>query len=384
MKIIFVPHLPTLYGRRFSLSKSLVQADNEVHFIIWDLPYPLKPSEILHHIATSWRKQTYIKDGVVIHKIRRLPFFWPIINGVLFKIQLRKIFNKLQADVIISQAYTNETTPPNGVPVIYDLNDDHLAFAQEYGSLLYKLSFILLGVRRTIDKQCKNALAITVVSKTLYKKVKQYEKPVLLLPNGVDSEVVRKILSKAQLKDSRNKILYVSTFGKWSQIIPLIHTVDVLKDSIPDVLLLLVGDGTELHEAQNLVSKLRLDSYIKFMGRINDRKQLFNIINGCDVCLNISEKNTFRDSASPIKVFEYSALGKKVVSSNLAEVSSLDLPNIFIYKNDPEQVNLKRAIVKALNARIDSKKVQERVLKEYSWHGLTNQLSKVIQDNVQS
>ncbi len=157
MKIILIPHLPTLFGRRYSLAKTLASQGHEIHFITWDMPYPLSLKSALHHMRTSLKSGEYYKDGITVHKIRRLPFFWPVINGIFFKRQMRKIFKAYKADVILAQSYTNELEPPLELPLVYDLNDDHAAFAEIYGSAIYRAGFRLLGVRKTIQKLGKHA-----------------------------------------------------------------------------------------------------------------------------------------------------------------------------------------------------------------------------------
>ena len=89
--ILFIPMLPTLYGRRYQLSKHLAQ-NNNVHLIIWDMPYPITTKNILFNLMHSWKSDRYKKDNIIIHKVRRFPFFMPIINRLLFQYQIRKIY----------------------------------------------------------------------------------------------------------------------------------------------------------------------------------------------------------------------------------------------------------------------------------------------------
>jgi glycosyltransferase involved in cell wall biosynthesis len=139
----------------------------------------------------------------------------------------------------------------------------------------------------------------------------------------------------------------------------------------------LVGEGPQIPEAIKLIRILNLNENVKLFGSVWDRKKLFEIINSCEVCLNISQKNAFRDAASPIKIFEYSALGKKIVSPNLEEVKKLDFPNIFFYEEFEKTKNLAITIKKALLEKIDDEKVKLKV-KQYTWENITSNIEKIL------
>lgn len=381
MKIIFIPHLPTLYGRRYNLAKNLAKEGHEVHFIVWDMPYPLTLNKVITHIINSLRAKTYKEDrGFIIHQVRRLPFFWPVINGLIFKRQVRKIYNNGHAQVIMSQAFTNETEPPLEFPLVYDINDDHQAFADIYGSSLYRFGYKLLGVKSVIARQSKRALLVTTVSERLTKFAKQYNDNVIKIPNGVESEALR-FYQKNTANPKQHSILYISTFGKWSRLSEVIGSVQRLKETYPDIHLNLVGEGTELAKAKAQVANLGLKNYVTFYGKISNRKKIFQLISNAEICLNISEKNAFRDAASPIKVFEYSAFGKIVISSNVSEVVSLNFPNVVIL-SDAKPSNLRKTIEATLNQDVGRNLATKALDRSYTWEALTKTLSKNLKEVV--
>ncbi|PLS81295.1 hypothetical protein CYG49_02495 [Candidatus Saccharibacteria bacterium] len=369
MKFIIVPHLPSLYGRRYNLAKSLAQQGHEVHFIMYDFPYPFVPAHLLHHLKSSLRSRIYKHENFTVHKVRRLPLFWPIINGWLFKYQINKIYKKHKVDYIISQSYTNETLIPRKLPLVYDINDDHLAFADIYGSHIYKFATKILNVKHVIKTQTKQAILVTAVSDILVDFAKQYNKEVLKFPNGVDSAAFEvNPLSSAK----KHRIVYVSTFGKWSRINDTIKLVGNLKDKYEDIHLDLIGDGTELEQAKRLVQQLKLEQFITFYGRINNRDELYELVSKAEICLNISEKNKFRDAASPIKVTEYSALGKKIVSTDLDEVRVLGFPNVFTFNFDDDIESFEKAVIKAFESKENYLEVKDVVAREFTWDSLSN------------
>lgn len=382
MKIVFIPHLPTLYGRRYNLAKNLAAQGHEVHFITWDMPYPISSTTLFTHLRNSLKFKTRKEsENFFIYQVRRLPFFWPVINGLIFKSQIKQLCKSYGAEVIISQAFTNETEPPFNLPLVYDINDDHQAFADIYGSRLYKIAYKALGVKSVIRRQSQKAMLVTVVSDKLLDFAKMYNDNVVKIPNGVELEAI-KLAKSNRRKTRQHSLLYVSNFGKWSRLKDLVGIVASLRDEYPDILLDIVGDGTELSEAKKESEKLGLQKHIKFWGKINDRKKIFKLISEADTCLNISEKNAFRDAASPIKVIEYLAFNKKIVSSRVAEVEKLHLANIFFFSESNKAKDLKTTIIKAFESKLPPLFNTGMIAENYSWEKLTKRLLSSIDNAV--
>jgi len=376
MKIMIVPHLPTLFGRRYNLAKALSEKENDVHFIVWDMPYPLTFKSAIRHIFNSWGNTSYAHSGFTVHKISRLPFFWPRVNGIIFRYQIRKIFTNNNIQVILSQSYTNETATPRELPLIYDMNDDHAAFADIYGSILYRIGFKLLEVKETVREQITNALLVTYVSSALGEIAAKNNPNTMFLPNGVD-ELAFSYPVQTQ-SDDHIQLTYISNFGPWSEIEHVVRAIKLLKARYPDIILNVVGEGTEISKAKSLVIQQNLSQNIIFFGHVSDRKKIFSIIDGSDLCLNISEKNAFRDAAFPIKVVEYSARGKKVISSDLREVRTLNFENVYIRKNIADPEILSRDIQTALEMKFDGQTIAKKITNDYKWENIVTILEDEI------
>jgi glycosyltransferase involved in cell wall biosynthesis len=377
-KIIFIPMLPTLFGRRYQLCKYLAKK-NEVHMIMWDMPFPPTFKNIYYNIKNSWRTEYYEQEGIKIHKISRFPFFLPIINSYLFKKQIKKIFNENEIDIIISQSFFNETMPPEELPIIFDYNDDYQEYANIYGSLFYKFAYKILNVKNNVKEQLQRAKAVFAVSDILKDKASQYNKHVYKIPNGVESWTLNIKKSKNNKNIQRNSLAYVSYFGKWSGIIEVLEAINKVRKDIPDIHLFIIGHGPEIANAKSYCSENNLEKNVTFYGQIKDRKLLFKILNASEICLNISDINAFRDAASPIKIFEYSALGKKIISARLKEVKILNFDNVVYYNDKDIENDLPIAIKKALKMKIDAEKVRKR-MKQYTWEKITEKIEDVIKN----
>jgi glycosyltransferase involved in cell wall biosynthesis len=341
---------------------------------MWDMPFPLTFKNLVHNIFHSWIKKEYKKEGIIIHKIRRFPFFFPLINRAWFKWQIRRLYNKYKIDIIFSQSFINEIEPPLDLPLVYDMNDDHYAFAKIYGSKLYKLSYKILQVEKTIKNQIENAKSVTAVSDILVHKAKKYNKKVYKIANGVDEQ----FFNSSNIAIKKHNIIFVSTFGKWSKLLDVIKTINDLKLDYPDILLILVGDGPEIPLASKKVSEYGLEKNVRFYGKIEDRKKIIKLIQSAEVCLNISDKNAFRDAASPIKYLEYSALGKKIISTDLKEVKNLKFQNTIYYN---ENKSIKDLIIESFNNKKDYNNIRQ-LIKKHTWTKISKEIEKIMSDSI--
>jgi len=376
MKIILIHPLPSRTNARANqLAKYLAKRGNEVHLILWDVPYPMRL--FFKNFFKSMKYEKYKQEGVIIHKVRRIPFFFPLINKPLFRKQIKNIFFENKIDLIISQSYINETCPPFNLPFIYDLMDEHEEYAKQYGSFLYKFSFKILQVSKAVKEQTSRAKAVIVVSDMLKDYANKFNKEVYKIPNGVESWVLNKDFRKIKYNFGKHSLVYVSGFDYYSQLPELVCSISKIKKDIPDIKLVLVGDGYQVPIAKKLVEKLKLEDNVLFFGQIDDREELFEIINSCKVCLNISEKNKIRDSASPIKVFEYSSLGKPIISTKLREVELLKFPNVIFYKYKKDNSDLIKTIKDSFNKKLNLNKMRNLV-KQYTWENISKQFEDIL------
>lgn len=380
MKVIVIPNYPETSGRHYFIAKNLVKQGHDVHYFMWELPYKITFKNLVKHFFTSLLSHQYKYEQFIVHKAVRLPFFWPVINGWIFKIQLRNLFREINADIIFTESYTNETEVPKDLPFIYDLADDYAAPADIYGSPIYKLAFKLLGVKKVMKSQCKNSLAVTAVSETLFNYAKQFNLNVIKLPNGVDTEIIKKI-KKGKTKFLKNNysMVYVTGFGEWSRAIETLNVVKKLKKEFPKLELTLIGKGIEVDNIKKFIKDNKAENYIHYMGFIYDRKNLFSLINKSAIGLNISDKNKWRDAAHPIKILEYCALGKKVISTNLDEVKKLNLPNVFLFSDKNRNQNLETVMRSVLlnKTYYNPNQISNQILKDYNWEHIVKKIIRI-------
>ncbi|MBR9705439.1 glycosyltransferase family 4 protein [Candidatus Pacearchaeota archaeon] len=369
--------LPSRVNQRADqLAKYLALRGHNIHLVLWDVPYPITWKNVKYNFANSLKYNFEKKGNVNVHKVRRLPFFFPLINKPLFRSQLKKMYKKYDINVVVSESYINEAEPPEGPALFYDFVDDHEAYAKFYGSFLYRIAFKILNVHKSVTNQIKRSKAVVSVSDMLKDYAKKYNKNSFKLTNGVESWPLNHNFNPDEYNFGKHSLVYVSGFDHWSNLPNLLHAVNSARKKIPDIQLILVGDGFQIPEGKKIVEELGLEKNVKFFGKIKDRKKLFKIIQGCNVCLNLSEKNPRQDSASSVKIFEYSALCKPIISTRLSEIEKLNFSNVIFY-DEGDNKHLINAILKSFKKKIDKNKVK-RFVQKYTWEEIAKQFEEII------
>jgi 1,2-diacylglycerol 3-alpha-glucosyltransferase len=377
-KVLIIPHSPTFDSRGFFLAKHLAELGDEVHFFIWD-QYPRDIKSIWQNIKSSFNYETYNKDHIIIHKIRRLPFFFPPINSHIFKNVISRIIKQQGLDIIISESFFNEVEPSYNIPIIYDFVDNHEAYLNIYAKGLEKFGLNhVLNLKKTVKNQINHAKAVIVVSDILVKYTKHINPKVDVykIPNGVDSLFINSQL-KTDLSFGDYSIVYLSTFTRWSNFPKVIRVINILKNKYPNIKLVVVGDGPSIPEAKTLVKQLKLSENVMFLGHIN-RNNVPEIVINCKISLSPLMKDLRSDSSFPITIMECTALGKVIVSSNLDEVVSLNFPNIVIYDESKGIEELVSKITEAFNMKINPLNIRSLTYK-YSWESIAGEIHDLIE-----
>lgn len=228
------------------------------------------------------------------------PYWWPIIEIL----QTKSIFNQ----------------------VIYDCMDHHTGFYNQ-----------------TSNNWATNELALVTrsdfvvcSSEHLREKIEKI-KPCKLIRNGCDFIKFNSSVSK--FKRSRPTAGYVGAISSWFDVEILIGAATAL----PDWDFLLVGATTDFD-----TSAMKDFSNIKFIGE-KPYTEIPSWVASFDVCMIPFRLTSLTKATNPVKVYEYLAAGKPVVSTPLPEVMLL---GSLIYLADANTFSeqLKRALDESQNA----------------------------------
>ena len=259
--------------------------------------------------------------------------------------------------------------------------------------------FFLYNIVKRIEYfNLKNSYLIVVVSEVLKSNLLKIGIPnrkIIVNPNGVDtgifypeivfSEKCKNLRKELCIKRDKRLIGFSGTFGPWHGITQLTDAIKMIIEGGLDLNIhfLIIGNGSELKK--NMEKNLSLYKEVAFTGMVaySEIKYYLAI---CDVlvsphCPQVDNSEFF---GSPTKLFEYMAMGKGIVASNLGQIGKVLKHNKSALLVEPGNVSeLASGIIKLagdnkLCLRM-GKCAREEVLKKYTWERNIRNLLKVME-----
>lgn len=210
------------------------------------------------------------------------------------------------------------------IPVVIEVNAP-LAFERDKESdeTLF-LSKIAYKLETVIVNGADKVIVVSTPLKQYLEKMGVNAWKIHVLPNGVNHArffpAAKKDTLLNQLTIPKRSLVigFSGILRNWHGLDLLIHAFRHVFEQIPDVHLLLVGDGRIRPELEALAKTLNISDKIRITGRI-DHEAMKDYLALFDVA--VSPKTTFY--ASPMKIPEYMAMKKIVVAPNTENIIDL-------------------------------------------------------------
>ncbi len=144
---------------------------------------------------------------------------------------------------------------------------------------------------------------------------------IAVVPNGANTAIFQpenrdKSRSILGLKPDDKLVCFVGNLVWWQGVDLLLEAIAQLVPNDRQVKLLVVGDGPDLESLKAQSRALGIGDHVRFEGSVSNSRIPRYIISS-DVCVAPFRRGR---KASPIKIFEYLACGKPVVTSDIDEV----------------------------------------------------------------
>jgi glycosyltransferase involved in cell wall biosynthesis len=159
---------------------------------------------------------------------------------------------------------------------------------------------------------------------------------VFVVRNGPMLDQFRPVPFDPTLARGREHLLvYVGVMGPQDGVDHALRALSHLLNQRQDWYARFLGDGDMLPRLRELASELRLDNHVEFCGFVAD-EDVRRAICSADVCLAPDPRNPYTDCSTLIKIAEYMALSRPIVSYDLTEtrVTAGDAA-VFAHNNDP-------------------------------------------------
>lgn len=245
---------------------------------------------------------------------------------------------------------------------------------------------LLKIVRQIEDYNLRQASTIIVVSEPLKRdlvKIGIPEDKIIVNYNGVELEKFNPVITESKrcreirnslgLEKKKTIVGFSGTFGPWHGIPQLTEAIyTILRNKLSDnVQFVIIGDGGKLKD--DMGKRLSKYNEVIFTGMVPyDAIQYYLAI--CDVlvsphCLLSGGKEFF---GSPTKLFEYMAMGKGIVASDLGQIGEVLEDNKTAILVKPENIEelidgiLKMVNDKTLRERL-GREARNTVMNNYTW-----------------
>jgi glycosyltransferase involved in cell wall biosynthesis len=203
----------------------------------------------------------------------------------------------------------------------------------------------------------------------------QIEEPTILLPNAADLDEIER-LEPAELPVDRTSSV-VGYLGAFEYFVDVDMVLDAAA-GLPDVAFWLVGGGRDFARIKSRVEGEQRRN-VHLPGPVDHRTGLA-MMAASDICLLPRRLDAFSHAACPLKLFEYAALGKPVVSTPTREVQRI-AGDFAFFARDHEEM---KTIISRLINEPDSAKSRIRhgldlVRHRYNWQAITQEFVRSIE-----
>lgn len=294
-----------------------------------------------------------------------------------------KILNKGDYDVhfnygtLISGYFVAKKMKSVGVNTVYDIADnlpEMIRTSPQIPIVVRSMGGVIGNMM--LRKNIQIAKKVTVVTNFLEELCDIPQNKFELVPNGVDTELFKKYPS-SQLReelgmDQSFVIGYVGVLREWVDLEPVFVAVKKLNKNIK---ILIVGEEGLFKENVNLVKKYGIEDKVLFTGTV-PYVEVPRYISCMDACLIPFSKNKVTEDPCPLKLFEYMACEKPVISSVFISA----VQNKILYASNAEEYE--NRIVELYNNEDIRKKLgaegRNFVKANYDWSKIALGLEKIL------
>jgi glycosyltransferase involved in cell wall biosynthesis len=204
------------------------------------------------------------------------------------------------------------------------------------------------------------------------------DEKIIVNPNGVDVERFRPGLgrekTRAELGVAQDATLvgFIGTFGPWHGVLELSQAITLMPPETR-IRFLLVGEGKLRQEAERLINEAGAGDRVIFTGVV-EHERVPEFLDACDILVSphvpLADGKEF--FGSPTKLFEYMAMGKGIVASNLGQIGEVLINEETALLVEPGNVDqLRTAILRlaespALREHLGAN-AREVAIKRHTW-----------------
>src|SRR5659263_3442 len=276
------------------------------------------------------------------------------------------------------------------IPYFVEVNGLITDEMKMFGQSKLRITIAKLSEKLSYKRAIKIVAVTQGIKEGIMKLYNVPEEKIVVMGNGANIDLFRPIdQEKAQkeLKMDKNVsyVCFVGNIAPWQGIGYLIQAAPLILLQCPNTHFLIVGDGSMKRECMQQAKELGIDDKFIFTGSVPYVKVSL-YINASDICVApFVIKRNMKIGLSPLKVFEYLACEKPIVSSEILNLEFIEKENlgILVKPEDPEE--LAKAVIKLLKddtlREEMGKNGRKYVVKNHSWEAIGRKTAEICSRN---
>jgi len=313
-------------------------------------------------------------------------------NDTFYRIA-KTLINNNEASFIYQRYSTNnyagvKLSKSLNLPFVLEYNGSEIWINRNWGKSL-KYEELSLKIE---NLNLMGADIIVVVSQAMKEELVGRgipENKILINPNGVDPKYYSPEIDGSGIRKQyglfeKTVIGFIGTFGKW-------HGAEVLVDAFGNLLqrfpeyrsstrLFLIGDGVMMPLVKEKLAQYNIQDLAILPGTVHQEKGP-EYLAACDILASPHVPNPDGSPffGSPTKLFEYMAMGKGIVASDLAQIGDILAHDKTAWMVTPGDINGLASGLKTLIADKDlrtrlGKAAREDVVSRFTWMNHTQKI----------
>ena len=326
----------------------------------------------------------YFTNGKLSPYLQEL-FSFVTLKRILKEIDCTRFDVHLNYNTLISGYYIARRLRAQGIDTVYDIADDLPAMVRtspQIAAVLRPLGGFVADIM--IERNIKIAQKVTFITSPLSDSYHIPPDKAEYIPNGADIELFKSHPS-AQLRKELGLnqafvLGYVGVLREWIDFEPIFAAVAALITQSPDIRLLIVGEEGGLEKVKNLAAKYEIADRIVFTGTI-PYTQVPRYVSCMDACLTARKVDPVAEKMLPLKIFEYMACEKPVISTRLTGTQEAVQDKVLYASSKTEyQEQIARLYNDKEIRRKMGKQGREFVERNYSWTSAAARMEGVLKE----
>lgn len=211
------------------------------------------------------------------------------------------------------------------------------------------------GVLGLLEKASLKLADITIATNDSYRAIqiergKVKPENVFVVRNGPNLRRVNYRTPSERLRRMNKTILcYVGALNPQDGVDYLLRSLRdlVCKLNRKDFYCVIMGSGDSLEDLRKLARELDLDGYVELPGYVSEEDLMSNL-SAADICVDPDPSSPLNDVSTWIKIMEYMAMGKPIVTYDLKE-THWSAQDAALYVKPNNELEFAQAIVKLMD-----------------------------------